>query len=240
VTGSHPPVLAVGTHPDDVELFCGGTVALLADRGLPVVIADLTRGEMASRGSPAEREEEAAEGARVLGACRRVNLDLGDARLVVSLENRHRLARLLREVRPAIILAPWREDPHPDHAAAGRLVEESCFDARLAGLAPDLPPFAPELVLFYPGHTYREPSLVTDVTSTFARKMEAVRAHRSQFGPGAAPRTAAPVGFDDYPWQVESRCRHYGSLVNRPYGEGFVSLRPLLASPADILPQKES
>ncbi len=220
-------VVAFGAHPDDVELSCGGTLALLAAAGERTVIVDLTRGEMGSRGTPETRNQEAARAAEILGAAGRENLDLGDARLEVTLAARHRVAEVIRRHRPDLVLAPWGEDPHPDHAAAGRLVREAAFDARLAKLDLGHPPWAPGLILFYPGHRPVPPTVVVDISDFFPRKMEAVRAYRSQFPEEGRRSEVRPVGFDDYLWHIESRARHHGSLIEVRYAEGFVIPDPL-------------
>lgn len=220
-------VLALGAHPDDVELYCGGTVSLLARAGHEVHLLDLTRGEMGSRGTPETRAAEASEAASILGVAGRSWLDLGDARLEVAPETRASLAGAYRRIRPDLVLAPWVEDRHPDHGAAGRLARAAAFDARLARLELGAPPFSPGLILHYPGHDYVAPTVVVEVTAAFEVKMAAIRAHRSQFpeeGLGGGP---APAGFRDYLWQIESRTRHYGSLIDRPYGEGFISWGPV-------------
>ncbi len=228
-------VVAIGAHPDDIELFAGGTVALLAGAGHRVVLADLTRGEMGSRGTPKKRRAEARRAAEVLGAALRVDLDLGDARLEVTLANRHALARLLREHRPDIVLGPGGDDPHPDHAAAVSLVDAALFDARMARLALGAPPHAPARVLRYPGHAYHDPQVVVDIESVFPLKMEAIRCYRSQFGGPAAEELIPPVGIRDYLWQIETRARQFGHLVNRHFGEGFLLPGPILLTGPDLV-----
>jgi bacillithiol biosynthesis deacetylase BshB1 len=229
-------VLAIGAHPDDIELFAGGTVALLAAAGHRVVLADLTRGEMGSRGTPAERRQESRRAAEILGAALRVDLDLGDGRLDASLPNRHALAALVRQQKPDLVLAPEGDDPHPDHAAAGALVDAALFDARLAKLDLGHPPHASGRVLRYAGHLYREPQVVIDIEAVFERKMEAIRCYRSQFGEAEAAGAIAPVGIRDYLWQIETRSRQFGHLVNRRYGEGFRLRAPILLAGPELLP----
>ena len=113
-------VLAIGAHPDDVEMIVGGTLAKLIDRGKSVAILDLTRGEMGSRGTAEERVREAQAAARVLGVCERITLDLGDGRLQDTLENRIQVTEVLRRLRPTLVLAHYWDDLHPDHVEIGR------------------------------------------------------------------------------------------------------------------------
>lgn len=227
-------VVAVGAHPDDVELGCGGTVALLAREGAAVTVVDLTRGEMSSAGTAATRAAEAVEAAAILGVTRET-LDLGDARLEANLPNRHAVARVLRRLRPDLILAPWEEDPHPDHAAAGGLVRAASFDARLSALDLGAPPFAPRLVLSFPGHVWVEPDVAVDITPVFEVKMAAVRAYRSQFPEGGRREGLRGVGTDDYLWTVEARARHAGSLVRGRYAEGFLHPGPVAVPHPGVL-----
>jgi bacillithiol biosynthesis deacetylase BshB1 len=215
--------MAVGAHPDDVELFCGGTVAKMVGEGFEATILDLTRGEMGSFGNPEKRAAEARAAADILGTAGRVNLDLGDSALEETIPMRREVAAAIREHRPQIILAPHWEDQHPDHAAAGRTVREASLDARLVRLDLGHPPHAPGLVLFYPCHTPVHPTVVVDITGTFETKMEAIKAYSSQFDRESGGTGPPPVGIRDYIFHIESRCRHFGSLINRRYGEGFIS-----------------
>ncbi len=237
---THRTLMAVGAHPDDADLACGGTLAAAAAAGHRTVILDLTRGEMGSFGGPVLRRREARRAAGLLGAAARENLDLGDAALEATLPCRHLVAAAIRRHRPDLILAPHRDDRHPDHAAAGRIVRAAVFDARLASLDIAGRPFAVPRVLYYPAHDYVDPSLVVDITPFFRKKMAAMRAFASQFGPARGKRSVAPIGFDDYLWEIETRARHLGSLVGVKYGEGFLSVGPVKVSHADGLFEEEA
>ena len=175
-------VLAIGAHPDDAEIGCGGTLILAADVGLRVAVGDLTRGEAASSGSPDERDAERLRAAEILGLATRPALGLPDGSVGTDPEHRTAVIALLRELRPRIVLAPYPEDRHPDHAAAGRLAREASFLAGLPRLG-DGPPHRPAHVFHYLLHYPVPPSFVVDVSSVWERKWAAVQAHRSQFGP---------------------------------------------------------
>lgn len=233
-------VMAVGAHPDDVELFCGGTMVLAAGGSMRTVIVDLTRGEKGTFGSWEIRAEEAKRAADILGVECRENLDLGDAVLENSLRSRHLLAAAYRKHKPDIVLAPFWEDRHPDHAAAGNIARCAAFDSRLGGLDLGLPPFAPSLMLYYPGHDFVKPTTVVDIGEFFRTKMDAILAYESQFPAGGRRSGVRPVGTDDYPRFIETRCRHYGSMAACSYGEGFISPGPFRISRlSSLIPEGE-
>ncbi len=125
----HLYILAFSPHPDDAELYCGGGLILAADQGLRVAIADLTAGELSSRGTPEHRVQETQRATEVLGLCNRFSLSLPDTKIGTDPAQRESLIRLIRETRPRIVLAPFWQDRHPDHAATGKLVREACFFA---------------------------------------------------------------------------------------------------------------
>ena len=150
-------VLAFGAHSDDVELGCGGLLIKLRRAGYRTAIVDLTQSELNSRAAPEVIAEEAAQAAEVLGVEFRERLDLGDAQLQDSFENRVRIAEIIRRYRPKLVLAPYFGDRHPDHAAAGTLVKNAQLYCRLKRLGGLPPPHAPQLVLFYLMHDYVRP-----------------------------------------------------------------------------------
>jgi bacillithiol biosynthesis deacetylase BshB1 len=232
-------ILAIGAHPDDVELGAGGLLIRMQALGYTTGIVDLTRGELGSRGTPEIRAREAKAAANVLGAKVRRNLDLGDGHLEVCLANRHSLAKAIREFRPTFLLGPYFDDKHPDHAAAGNLMKDAFYDARMPKLNLGLPPHSCRRLFYYPCHIYVHPSLVVDISPYFERKMEAVRAFESQFvklDDNSIPNYIN-IGISDYLFHMECRCGHFGSLVGVKYGEGFFSQDPLLINdPYAMLP----
>jgi bacillithiol biosynthesis deacetylase BshB1 len=215
-------ILAFGAHPDDVELCVGGTLIKSVIAGYKVGIVDLTIGEMGTRGDTKTRIKEAYTAAKILGVDIREQLNLGDSKLdEVSYEKRLGIATLIRKFRPAIILAPYQQDRHPDHAAAGRLIERACFDARLTKLELGYHIHAPNIILYYPLHDYVEPSLVMDISDVFSQKMKAIKAYNSQFFAPVAKNEFPPVGISNYIFHIESRSRFYGSLIDVDFGEAF-------------------
>jgi len=225
-------ILAFSPHPDDADLGCGGTLAALARRGRSFGIVDLTRGEMGTRGTPEIRERESREAARILGARFREALDLGDGGLRTDRDAELRVVEAVRRARPSLVLAPLPSDRHPDHARAGRMVPEAAWYAGLAKLLTGLPPHRPDQVVFYATYVLVSPTFLVDVSATFATKVEALRAYRSQFFDenSSEPETyVSSKGFFD---GIEARARVLGRIANVEYAEGFVSnAPPTLADP---------
>ncbi len=214
-------VLAIGAHPDDAELTCGGTLIRCAEQGYATGVIDLTRGEMGTRGSPEQRAAEAAAAARVLGLTVRRNAGLPDARVANSQEARATLVALLRELRPRVVILPFPRGRHPDHRVGSELARDACY---LAGLAkwPGDAAHRPHKVLY--AFAYREdpikPTFVVDIEEQFERKLEAIRCYASQFEGAVSAGEMFPTGQNLYEL-VATQNRHYGSLIRRGYGEPF-------------------
>lgn len=215
-------LLAIAPHRDDAELTCGGTLALEAGRGRRVGVLDLTQGEMGTRGSAELRAREAEAAAAVLGLAVRRNLELPDAGIENTAETRRRLARVLRELRPQVVIAPAPRGRHPDHRVAAQLVRDACFLAGLAKLDPASPPHRPRKVLH--AITYREdhvkPTFVVDISDTFEAKLAAIRCYASQFDGATQAGEVYPNGEPLYDL-VRHQAAHYGSLIRARYGEPY-------------------
>ncbi len=230
-------VLAVGAHPDDVDLTIGGTVAKLTSQGRSVTILDLTRGEMGTRGTVETRAEEAERASKVLGASERITLDLGDGILENSLESRRQVIEVIRDLQPALVLGPYWEDLHPDHAAAGRVLCSVMYPSGFLKFPAEGKPYRPNEYLFYMAHTPFTPSLVVDVTGFHEKKMEAIRCFASQIH--SADKDEPPTGISqpDFLAMIEGRARYFGRLVDCTFGEPFLSRRPVPM--ADLLAHYE-
>lgn len=226
--------LFVGAHPDDVELTSGGLAALLASHGHHVGIVDLTRGEAASRGTVDERAREAEEAARALGVTARECLGLPDLGLDRSSRDQMvAIVTCLRRHRPRLVVAPDRDDEHPDHVEAAHLLQRACYVSGLARFATPGERHRPERLLSALYRSGRRPHLVVDVSRTWERRMAALRAHRSQLDPAAGPSTyLTQPGFLA---EVEARARHWGALIGVPFGEAFRTRGPLAVADARVL-----
>lgn len=217
--------LAVGAHPDDVEVGAGGVLVKLRQLGHTTGLVVLTRGEMGTGGTAEERARELHRAADLMGARVVDTFDLGDTRLYDTPENRLKLAAVYRTCRPRLVLAPYmrgghgKRASHPDHIAAGELSMHAALYASLA--KSDLPgepfPVPPIFHYFLPPEVM--PTFVVDITDQFETWMSALKAHASQFQNPAKPR--------DYIWALETSARHYGALIGAKYGQGFVAAEPI-------------
>ena len=215
-------VLAIFAHRDDAELTCGGTLIKLAGQGHRAGILDLTAGEMGSRGSADLRGQEADRAAAIMGLAVRENLGLPDAGIMNTPETRRLVARVIRRLRPTIVIAPAQQGRHPDHRIASELVRDACFISGLAKIEPDLPKHRPRKVIHC--LSYREdhlrPTFVVDISAEFERKLEAIRCYGSQFDNVTQAGEVYPNGDPLYDI-VRHQAAHYVSLIRTRYGEPF-------------------
>ncbi len=231
-------VLAVAAHPDDVELSAGGTLIRLAAMGYKTGILDLTRGEAGTRGTPELRAQEAAAAAQLMGATVRENLDLGDAHLQSDDASRTKLVRVLRRLRPRIIFTQHQDDPHPDHAHTARLVREA---AHLSGLAKFDAEAAqarwrPSCVAYFLFPRTLPPTFIVDISDTWQRKWEAIRAHASQFYNPQSSEPQSRVSTAQFLAEIEARDRYWGAMIGVKYGEPFYVREALnVADPVALL-----
>jgi bacillithiol biosynthesis deacetylase BshB1 len=239
-------ILAIGSHPDDVELACGGTLAKLARSGRRVGILVLTRGEAGTRGTLEERRNEAEAAAAVLGVATLDILDCGDGALRTGPAEEAALIERLRVRRPELVLGPPPADRHPDHGRAHRLVEAACFYAGLAKRNGGREkgsgePHRPAAVFSYMQHDPFEPAFIVEVSDTWGVKMRAIDCYRSQIHqPDEAverDEAVTKVASREFRLAVEGRARHYGMVIGGEFGEPFGSRLPLaVADPWTLLP----
>jgi bacillithiol biosynthesis deacetylase BshB1 len=182
---------------------------------------------MGSRGTSDERRVEAAAAADYLGASARESLHLPDCGLTDSPDNRRKIAAVVRRHRPKLVLAPYWEDRHPDHAAAGLMVRNSQLYCTLKKSDDAGAPHKPAAFLFYPLNDFRQPSFVVDTSDVFDRKLDLVRIHRSQFSKTAQEFGVLAHGVSDYLFGLESRDRHVGSLIGARFGEALIADRAI-------------
>jgi len=220
-------ILAFSPHPDDAEIGCGGLLLLAAREGLRTAIVDLTEGERATRGTPALRRQEKALAAERLGLAERRGLGLPDTALGSAPAHEGAIVACLRALRPRLVLAPWREDRHPDHAEAARLIARAAFFARV-GKVGEGAPHRIERLLHYGIHAAVPASLVVDVSGVWSAYREVLAAYRSQFLPASQDDEAATVLSDGGFLEVlEARSRHFGAMINVRHGEPYHAATPL-------------
>jgi bacillithiol biosynthesis deacetylase BshB1 len=214
-------VIAIGAHPDDVELGCGGTLFKLKKLKYKTAIIDLTEGELGSRGTVDQRQAESAESSKILGLSFRKNLKLPDGQISASVENRNRLIELIRRTKPKLLLAPYHEDRHPDHVHASQLVTEAWFYTGVKKVLPEIPPHRPYRILYYMSKYEFKPSFVVDVTEEFETKFKALVSYKSQFFNPEWPQEQTFISSKWFMDSVEFRARHYGWMAGVKYGEPF-------------------
>jgi N-acetylglucosamine malate deacetylase 1 len=216
-------LLAIGPHPDDVELTCGGTMIKMAQAGYRTGILDLTRGETGSRGTPETRSKEAARAGKTLGVAVRRNLGLPDAHLRVSEEYKASVATLIREFRPHTVILPYWKGRHPDHYTAATLGYEACFVAGLKNYALEGEAFRPFKILYAAAYADVRPTFAVDITKQYDRRRRAILAYASQFRPTARDRRSKVVlPLDELEERMSLQARHFGRLIGVKYAEGFV------------------
>jgi len=224
-------ILAVGIHPDDVELSSSGTLLRHGSKGKTFGILDLSQGELGTRGTAEIRAMEAADSAKILGASFRKTLDIPDGLFENKPENWLKIVSVIRASRPEIVLCNAPDDRHPDHGRAARMTLDACFYAGLekietfgsAGVKQDK--WRPKAVYHYIQDKQLDPDFVVDITPFFAKKMEAILAFRSQFfdPTGEAPNT--PISGKDFLDFLEAKGRVFGRPIGAQYAEGFIFSR---------------
>ena len=228
-------VLAIAAHRDDVEQTCGGTLLHMAARGLRTAILDLTRGEAGTRGTAEDRAREAAEAARLLGVSWREALDLPDGAIENTQESRTKIVRVLREVRPRVLILPYWQARHPDHAIVATLGYEACFLSGLAKVKTGSAPHRPFKIVYASLYADVRPSFIVDVTPFIEQRHAALMAYKSQYANQAAGN-ALFVPEEEIRERTFAEARHYGLLAGVKYGEPFVQKEVGLVDDLTLLP----
>lgn len=234
-------ILAIGAHPDDVEMSAGGTIAKEISNGKKVGILDLTRGELGTRGSAAIRDTEAQKAAEILGVSIRENLDIGDGFFVNNHTTQLEVIKIIRKYRPDVILCNAVDDRHIDHGKGSKLVSDACF---LSGLikvetiyqSNHQHPWRPKVVYHYIQWKELIPDFVVDITGFEDKKMEAIFAYRSQFFDENATAPNTPISSKNATDSMLYRNRNLGRLIGTEAAEGFTVERlPAVNSIFDLI-----
>jgi bacillithiol biosynthesis deacetylase BshB1 len=242
-------VLAIAAHRDDVEQTCGGTLLRMASRGLRTAILDLTQGEAGTRGSAEDRAREAAEAALLLVVGWRQALDLPDGAVENTLENRLKIVRILRLVRPRVVILPYWQARHPDHAAVAQLGYDACFlsglakapsiaharNAPQASLAAPQVPHRPFKIVYASLYADVRPSFIVDITPFIEQRHAALMAYRSQYANQPAGGGLF-VPEEEIRERTFAEARHYGQLAGVRYGEPFVQKEVGLVDDLTLVP----
>ena len=236
-------ILAIAAHRDDVEQTCGGTLLKMAGRGQRTGILDLTQGEMGTRGTAEDRAREAADAAKILGVGWRRALDIPDGRVENTWENRLKVASVIRETRPRVVILPYWKGRHPDHYTTSVLGYEACFLAGLAKLAvshqpsaisqtnsaveggvdkkTSLAPHRPFKIIYATLYYDVRPTFVVDIGGQFEQKLASILAYKSQFSDQEAGKDIFPA-HDEIRARVDAMARYYGMLGGVTYAEPFL------------------
>jgi bacillithiol biosynthesis deacetylase BshB1 len=230
-------ILAIAAHRDDVEQTCGGTLLKMAQRGGRTGILDLTQGEMGTRGTAEGRAHEADDAARILGVQWRQALDIPDGRVENTWENRLKVAGVIREMRPRVVILPYWQGRHPDHYTCSVLGYEACFLAGLAKLDPHTAPHRPYKIIYATLYYDVRPTFVVDITPQFETKFASILAYKSQFSDQEAGKDLFPA-HDEIRARVESMARYYGALGGVSHGEPFLQKEVWLVEDLLTIPVK--
>jgi bacillithiol biosynthesis deacetylase BshB1 len=241
-------ILAIGVHPDDIELGCSGTIINEIRNGKQVGIVDLTQGELGTRGTIETRYKEAADAAMIMGVAVRENLKMRDGFFRNDEEHQMKLIRIIRKYQPSIILGNVLEDRHPDHGRAGHLISDACFLSGLAKIETNddngnpQQKWRPAYVLQYMQDWYHEPDLIIDISDVFEQRMKAVQAYTTQFHTTASDG-GGPTTYISTPGFLESviaRARQMGKRIGVQYAEGFMCEKNIGIRNLDALIQVET
>jgi bacillithiol biosynthesis deacetylase BshB1 len=221
-------ILAIGAHPDDVEIGMAGTIVKYSKLGYKIAICDLTEAELSSNGNTELRRLEAQKADKAMGVIKRFNLSLPDRHLFLKEEYIKQIVDVIRLTKPTAIFAPFEVDRHPDHGNCSRLVEEAVFSAGVKKFQTDLNLNAHKVDKFYHYmiNGFHKPSFYIDITDSIDGKIAALNAYESQFTPGENGEITPLT--NDYVNSVVSREKLFGKEVGVSYAEGFISKRPIL------------
>jgi len=235
-------ILAIGAHPDDVELGCGATLAKEVSNGKKVGIMDLTRGELGTRGTAETRDEEAFNAAKILGVHTRVNMRFADGFFTNDKAHQLEIIKMIRFYRPEIVICNAIDDRHIDHGKGSQLVSDACFLSGLQKIETVYKdedavqePWRPKVVYHYIQWKDLEPDLAVDVTGFMDKKMESVLAYKTQFFDPNSQEPETPISSKNFTDSITYRARNLGRLVGAEFAEGYTVERyPAVESLFDL------
>lgn len=234
-------VLAIGAHPDDVELGSAGTLIKEVENGKNVGILDLTRGEMGTRGTAEIRDQEAENAGKAIGVAVRENLEFEDAFFVNDKAHQIEIARILRKYRPEVVLCNAIYDRHPDHGKGSDLTSQACFISGLRRVETEMDgepqaAWRPKQVLHYIQWKEISPDIVIDISDVIDKKMDAVKAFKSQFYNADSDEPETPISSHNFLQNVRYRAGNLGRLIGTGYAEGFTTEHyPAIKSVFDLI-----
>lgn len=241
-------ILAIGVHPDDVELSCSGTLINEIKRGKKAGVLDLTQGELGTRGTIETRYKEAADAAMIMGIHVRENLKMRDGFFQNDEEHQLKLISIIRKYQPTMVLGNALHDRHPDHGRAGKLIADACYLAGLSKIetkdenGKQQERWRPTYVLHYIQDWYQEPDLLVDISDSFEQRMKAIKAYTTQFhiGTGSSEGPQTYISTPDFLESIVARARMFGKRIGVKYAEGFLSEKKIGIACLDALIQVET
>lgn len=239
-------VLAIGAHPDDVELGCSGILIKEVKRGKKVGIIDLTQGELGTRGTVETRYKEAADAAKIIGVQVRENLKMRDGFFVNDEKHQMQLIAALRKYKPEIVIGNILEDRHPDHGKAGNLIYDACFLSGLTqvktkdGHGAEQEKWRPKYLLHYLQDRFYEPDIIIDVTDVWEQRMETIKAYKTQFHNIESNEPQTYISSPAFMEALVSRARLLGKRIGVQFAEGFVSKKNIGINNLDALILEET
>jgi bacillithiol biosynthesis deacetylase BshB1 len=239
-------VLAIGVHPDDVELGCSGTLIKEVKRGKKAGVIDLTQGELGTRGTIETRLEEAEEAARIMGISVRQNLKMRDGFFQNDEAHQLQLIQAIRKYQPEIIIGNILEDRHPDHGRAGQLIYDACF---LSGLKQvktkdeegrEQEKWRPKQLLHYLQDRFYEPDVIVDITEVWDQRLQSIKAYKTQFHNPGSNEDETYISSPEFLESIIARARLLGKRIGVQFAEGFISKKNIGISNLDALILRET
>lgn len=239
-------ILAIGAHPDDVELGCSGTLINEIKKGKKAGIIDLTQGELGTRGTVETRYQEAADAATIMGIVVRENLKMRDGFFQNDEAHQLQLIQKLRQYRPDIVIGNILEDRHPDHGRAGNLIYDACFLSGLKQIETKdddgniQEKWRPSYLLHYIQDRFYEPDVIVDITDVWEQRLEAIKAYKTQFFDPGSGEPQTYISSPEFLESIKSRARLLGKRIGVPYAEGFLSKKSIGIKSLDALILQET
>jgi N-acetylglucosamine malate deacetylase 1 len=221
INNSLVDVLAIGAHPDDLELAMGGTLLKLKALGYRLGMVDMTRGERGSRGTAETRRVEAENAFKMIGAEFRENLDLGDQQLADTPDRRRAVTECIRRHKPKLVFTHSLQDRHPDHEGCALLVKHAMFLAGASNTEADGEPHVPKRLIYFFSHWMAEPNMYVDITDFYEQKIRAAKAYTTQFFDPSSKEPATLLARPEFFSDLDARFRHFGAQIGVKYAEAF-------------------
>jgi len=239
-------VLAIGAHPDDVELGCSGVLIKEVKKGKKVGIVDLTQGELGTRGTVETRYQEAADAAKIIGVHVRENLKMRDGFFMNDEAHQMQVIQVLRKYRPEIVIGNILDDRHPDHGKGGKLIYDACFLSGLKqintvdGKGQDQEKWRPKYLLHYLQDRFYEPDFIVDISDVWEQRLESIKAYKTQFHNPESNEPQTYISSPEFLEAVIARAKLLGKRIGVQFAEGYISKKNIGLADLDALVLQET